>query len=886
MSAIKPTLYSKVRSPFSINDLPVLQECWDDIIAQIDAKPEISVEQLLDAMNTTNSSLSRNIGAEIYIPKCVRDKNKDKSCTAIRSEASGDCLYSSVSLVLVAEKPIANPTFQRKPNESFSSATSLAAHKLKQTSSPTTSATTSQKKPNESLSSAPSLAPPSGDSLISTKPDILLSGNVKSNFVHEFDVASYRERVKGMHSSEICNLVRNVFRPDKNFPFPKTNGRSFRYNWLELYPRLCYSPSLDGAFCLSCVLFRETFSGKASKISRLFSEPLRHWNDAAFTFKKHAGHGKGGEMGLHASTSPMLTAILAQISGAAEPIEIVLDKNLKKEIEENRSKLASIADAVLLCGRLGLPLRGHWDDSKYHPETSQDKIIKCFGQVISEQIVSDIKESKFFTIIADEAADSSHKEQMALVLRFVDKNMDIREEFIAFLQCKWGLSGENLAKLILDALNDLDLPIMDCRGQGYDGAGSVAGCVKGLAAQILKLNPKALYTHCYSHRLNLSVCDSLSIVEIKKMLKHVKEVTNFINVSQTRNMPFEETVRSSSETDSKKTRLPDVCRTRWVERVKGLSTFEELFVPVYNLLDDMTNGKYNPSLRTDASHLLSLISNFEFVAILVITRNIINLTLPVTQLLQGKSIDVMDGIELISSLRTSVVNVRNSNDSYHDQWYEIALALSGKVGVEEAKPRTVGRQTTRANHPYKTISEYYKRIITIPLIDHLCSSLDERFDIDSVNVYLGLSIIPTKMFSLIHEGIDWKAKFKTVSDFYVDDLPNPLGLDAELLLWQTFWEQRVGAHPSNIATTLKAVNFDGFENIKVILRILGTLPITSCECERSISALRLLKDYKRSTMVEERLNGLALMKMHQDIIPNLEDVIEKFSVHNTRLKFN
>ena len=89
-----------------------------------------------------------------------------------------------------------------------------------------------------------------------------------------------------------------------------------------------------------------------------------------------------------------------------------------------------------------------------------------------------------------------------------------------------------------------------------------------------------------------------------------------------------------------------------------------------------------------------------------------------------------------------------------------------------------------------------------------------------------------------------------------------------------------------MATTLKAVNFDGFENIKVILRILGTLPITSCKCERSISALRVLKDYKRSTMVEERLNGLALMNIHQEIVPDTDKVIDKFSVGNTRLKFN
>ena len=102
----------------------------------------------------------------------------------------------------------------------------------------------------------------------------------------------------------------------------------------------------------------------------------------------------------------------------------------------------------------------------------------------------------------------------------------------------------------------------------------------------------------------------------------------------------------------------------------------------------------------------------------------------------------------------------------------------------------------------------------------------------------------------------------------------------------TYWKTFEGSCPSNIATTLKAVNFDGFENIKVILRILGTLPITSCECERSISALRMLKDYKRSTMVEKRLNGLALMNIHQEIVPDTDKVIDKFSVGNTRLKFN
>jgi hypothetical protein len=215
-------------------------------------------------------------------------------------------------------------------------------------------------------------------------------------------------------------------------------------------------------------------------------------------------------------------------------------------------------------------------NKSYISKTSQNKIIKCCGQVISLQIIQDVKASKLYSIIADEAAGSSHKEQMSLVLRFVDIDMNIQEDFIAFLQCRWGLTGEQLAKLILEALNNLTLSIDDCRRQCYDSTGAVAGHINGLSANILHINEKALYTHCYSNRLNLAICDSLTVAEVNTMMKHVKEVSHFINISQTRNMPFEENVCNYPERETQKKRLVDVCRTRWVERIAGLDTFIEL----------------------------------------------------------------------------------------------------------------------------------------------------------------------------------------------------------------------------------------------------------------------------------------------------------------------
>ena len=64
--------------------------------------------------------------------------------------------------------------------------------------------------------------------------------------------------------------IKNVFKPDKSFVFPKNGGRSFLYKWLEEYSWLCYSPSVDGALCLPCVLFGDQSPAKKHKVKRLF----------------------------------------------------------------------------------------------------------------------------------------------------------------------------------------------------------------------------------------------------------------------------------------------------------------------------------------------------------------------------------------------------------------------------------------------------------------------------------------------------------------------------------------------------------------------------------------------------------------------------------------
>ena len=72
-------------------------------------------------------------------------------------------------------------------------------------------------------------------------------------------------------------------------------------------------------------------------------------------------------------------------------------------------------------------------NAQYISPQIQNDLILCTGEWIRKQIIQEVQQAKFFSVSADEAADICNKEQLPLVLRFVDANNTIREEFVDFV---------------------------------------------------------------------------------------------------------------------------------------------------------------------------------------------------------------------------------------------------------------------------------------------------------------------------------------------------------------------------------------------------------------------------------------------------------------------
>ena len=65
------------------------------------------------------------------------------------------------------------------------------------------------------------------------------------------------------------------------------------------------------------------------------------------------------------------------------------------------------------------------------------------------------------------------------------------------------------------------------RGQCYDGASNMSGARSGVKAVIQAEAPKALYYHCATHRLNLSVVSACHIQAFKNVESYIGEIARF-----------------------------------------------------------------------------------------------------------------------------------------------------------------------------------------------------------------------------------------------------------------------------------------------------------------------------------------------------------------------
>ena len=144
-------------------------------------------------------------------------------------------------------------------------------------------------------------------------------------------------------------------------------------------------------------------------------------------------------------------------------------------------------------------------------------------------------------------------------------------------------------------------------------------------------------------------------------------------------------------------------------------------------------------------------------------------------------------------------------------------------------------------------------------------------------------MIPTSVL----ECKDWKENIRSFVTSFKSDLPMPKNVEAELDQWEIFWKnqsQKGNCLLTTIATTLTTLDErkGWFPNLYRVMCLVAVVPASSNACERSISKLRLIKTYLRSTMRQERLSNLALINIHREIELIPEVILDIFAIQFSR----
>jgi len=426
------------------------------------------------------------------------------------------------------------------------------------------------------------------------------------------------------------------------------------------------------------------------------------------------------------------------------------------------------------------------------------------------------------------------------------------------------------------------------RGQAYDGAGAMAGATKGAAARLLELYPKALFTHCTSHRLNLCIVKCCSIREIQNSMEIADSVCRFFNNSPKRQLFLETFLQGE-----RKKKLKELCRTRWVERHDAFEVFIHLYKPLVNCLESLSQApasEWNRDTRQEANVFFNSLLRFPLIVALMLTREVLLMTKVLSIKLQGAYIDIARAHEEVELVKQQVQNNREHLEVYHKRIYDDAVTLATDVGISEEMPRSVARQQHRANPEASDPCEYYRRTLTAPLLDHLSSQLQDRFENNSqksLHLRQFVSILPSELYGANPMKKLTKSDIKDICTFYDEDLPSSFAVDTELQAWCMKWNNdKDGKDCNTIPKTLEKTDKCFFPNLHTLLQIGATLPVTSATCERSISTLRLLKPSLRSTMTNVRLNGLAMLFVHRERSNtnalNLESVVDEFATRHPR----
>ena len=230
-----------------------------------------------------------------------------------------------------------------------------------------------------------------------------------------------------------------------------------------------------------------------------------------------------------------------------------------------------------------------------------------------------------------------------------------------------------------DVILCMNLELNKCRGQCYNGASNMAGNRNGTATEILKDEPRAVYTHCYGHALNLAACDTVWSNKILRDTLHTtNEISKLLKFSPRRDTLFE---KIKSEISPELLGFRTLCPTQWTVKADSLcsvinnySVFQEFWEKAKDIISDSET-------RARIAGVEAYMSKCEYKFGLVLGVCVLRHTDNLSKTLQSPKLNASEGQRIAELTCLTLERIRTNECC--DEFWEMVLQLARKHDINE-----------------------------------------------------------------------------------------------------------------------------------------------------------------------------------------------------------
>ena len=400
---------------------------------------------------------------------------------------------------------------------------------------------------------------------------------------------------------------------------------------------------------------------------------------------------------------------------------------------------------------------------KYTAPNIQNEILKIMATSVLHRVMNSIHAAPFFSIMIDETTDISNGEQVVVCLRWVDSLLHAHEEFIGLYEVE-STQSTALVTIIKDILVRLNISINKLRGQCYDGAAAMCGSKRGVATIIQQEEPRAVYTHCYGHALNLAACgDAVKKCELmKNTLDTSYELIKLIKKSPRRDAVFQR-IKDQLPEDTMGIRV--LCPTRWTVSAQALQSIIANYNALQMLWEESLTFVKDTEMKSRIQGVSSCMETFDYFFGASLGELLLRHSDNLSKTLQSTTMSAAEGQKLAKMTVSTLQSIRS--DEKFDLFWNLTQKRASELDVNEPtlprkrkRPKRYDSGTSTGDFP-STVENHYKKIY-FEALDLIINGIKDHFDQAGYRVYSNIEELLVKATK--------KSQFEEeFQDFYKED---------------------------------------------------------------------------------------------------------------------